>query len=86
MFEYTWFDPALDKLADIFVTLTVAQQDTLTAGIERFHGSISRDPFDVGESRSGLTRIAFPPGLQVLFRVDISQRRVWVIDVIRYGV
>lgn len=85
MFEYRWRDATLDKLAAIYVTLGLPDQDRMAAGVEQFNARIVADPLSVGESRSGGYRVAFPPLLRVYFHVDPVHRLVRVTDVVRYG-
>lgn len=61
MFEYLWLETTLDKLADIYITLDVPQRERLATGIEWFNERLAEDPLDVGESRVGGFRVAFPP-------------------------
>jgi len=85
MFKYLWLEATLDKLADIYITLDVSQRDRVAAGIEVFNQQLATDPLEVGESRVGGFRVAFPPLLKVSFHVDIANRRVRVTDVTQYG-
>ena len=85
MFEYKWLELALKTLSDIYVTLDLADQDRMAAGVELFNARLATDPLAVGESRVGAYRVAFPPLLRVYFYVDEVARRVEVTDAIRYG-
>ncbi len=85
MFEYLWLESTLDKLADIYVTLDVDARERMAAGIELFNEQLATDPLEVGESRVGGFRVAFPPLLKVSFHVDVADRRVRVTDVTQYG-
>ena len=85
MFEYRWLESTLDKLANIYVAANAAERERMAAGVEAFNAQLAVDPLDVGESRVGGYRVAFPPLLKVSFHVDESNRRVRVTDVIRYG-
>ena len=85
MFAYLWLESTLDKLAAIYVTLSLPEQERMAVGIERFNERLANDPLDVGESRVGGYRVAFPPLLKVSFHVDVAARRVRVTDVVRYG-
>ncbi|MBA4191694.1 MAG: hypothetical protein C0467_27255 [Planctomycetaceae bacterium] len=85
MFKYLWLEATLDKLADIYITLDVSQRDRVAAGIELFNQQLATDPLEVGESRVGGFRVAFPPLLKVSFHVDVTNRRVRVTDVTQYG-
>lgn len=85
MYEYRWLDSALDKLAAVYVAADVPTRDRMAAGVEQFNARLAADPLGMGESRVGWYRIAFPPLLQVYYHVDAANRRVRVVDVIRYG-
>ena len=85
MFEYRWLDDALDKLAAIYVAAHPAERMRMASGIESFNTRLAADPLEVGESRAGGYRVAFPSLLEVYFHVNVASRRVRVIDVTRYG-
>jgi plasmid stabilization system protein ParE len=85
MFEYRWGEAALDKLADIYVTADASERERMAAGVEEFNAQLAADPLDVGESRVGGYRVAFPSLLKVSFHVNEANSRVRVTDVIRYG-
>ncbi len=85
MFEYRWLETTLDKLAEIYVAADASERDRMAAGVEAFNARIAADPLEVGESRFGGYRVAFPPLLRVYFHVDESTRRVRVMEVTRYG-
>ena len=85
MFQYRWRAATLDKLAAVYITLSLPDQDRLAAGVEPFNAQLAADPLQVGESRVAGYRVAFPPLLQVLFYVDEAARQVEVTNVRRYG-
>ena len=85
MFDYRWLESALDKLADIYVAADTLDRERIAAGVETFNAQLAADPLDIGESRVGGYRVAFPPLLQVYFHVNEANRQVRVTDVIRYG-
>jgi hypothetical protein len=85
MFEYRWLESTLDKLASIYIAADVAERERMAAGVETFNSQLAFDPLDVGESRVGGFRVAFPPLLKVSFHVNEANRQVRVTDVIRYG-
>ena len=85
MYEYRWLEPVLDKLTAIYVAADVPDRDKMAAGVEGFNTRLATDPLDVGESRTGGYRVAFPPLLSVSFHVDEAIRLVRVTDVMRYG-
>ena len=85
MYECEWSRSIPDELADIYVSASGLERDRMASGIEAFNGRLGRDPFDVGESRSGGNRFAFIPLLMVRFDVNTTTRRVSVTGVARYG-
>ncbi|MBX9624056.1 MAG: hypothetical protein K2X82_09630 [Gemmataceae bacterium] len=80
MFALSWGDTPLDRMADAYIRLDLAAQDRLAGAVENLNTRLRSDPLDVGESRTGGYRLTFLPGLQVLFRVDLTTRTVEVID------
>ena len=85
MFEYRWLEAALDKLAAIYVAADASERDRMAAGVEAFNAQLAADPLDVGESRVGGYRVAFPVLLRIYFHVDEGRHRVRVTDVTCYG-
>ncbi|MBX9624058.1 MAG: hypothetical protein K2X82_09640 [Gemmataceae bacterium] len=80
MWALTWKAPALDRMADRYVALDPVRREQMAGAVEQLNARLRSDPLDVGESRAGDYRLAFLPGLQVLFRVDLTARAVEVID------
>lgn len=85
MYTVIWKSLLLNRLADIYVAADVSERERMAVGVEGFNAQLAADPLDVGESRVGAYRVAFPPLLKVSFHVDEANRRVRVTDVIRYG-
>lgn len=85
MYEYLWTDATLDKLTDIYVAAGVPDRERMATGVQAFNVRLAADPLSVGESRVGGYRIGFPTLLRVYFRVDVATRKVWVVDVKRFG-
>ncbi len=85
MYTVIWKSLLLDRLADIYVTADASERERMAAGVEEFNAQLAADPLDVGESRVGGYRVAFPPLLKVSFHVNEANSRVRVTDVIRYG-
>lgn len=85
MYEVIWFHTALDRLADIFATATLFDQERMAGAVETLNRDLAKDPYDRGESRDGIYRVVFLPLLRVWFRVDKLQMEVRVTSVIRYG-
>jgi hypothetical protein len=85
MFTVIWKTATLDRLADLYVAAGVPDRDRMAAGVDALNARLAADPLDVGESRSGVLRLAFPPLLAVSFLVDEANRVVRVTGVSRYG-
>ena len=85
MYECDWPHGVLDELAVIYVSATGPERDRMASGIEALNSRLTRDPFDIGESRSGGDRLAFIPLLMVRFDVNKTARRIVVTGVARYG-
>lgn len=85
MFAVLWRTSALDSLADVYVGADAAERERIAAGVTELNRSLAINPLDVGESRAGHDRVAFPPLLNVLFRVEESTATVRVVGVKRYG-
>lgn len=85
MWALTWFVPALDRLAAVYVSLDPDDRERLAAAVEALNARLRADPLAVGESREGANRIAFAHRLVVDFRVDREARTVRVTDARRSG-
>lgn len=85
MYAVIWKTFLLDRLADIYVLAGPGERTRIAVGLTSFNDRLAIDPFEVGESRDGGYRVAFPPLLQVSFHVDKASYRVRVTDIIRYG-
>jgi hypothetical protein len=85
MYQYHWLQVALDALADIYVAATVPDRERMAGGVDAFNTRLAHEPYDVGESRSGRFRVAFPPLLVVYFYISEPDQVVWVTRVRRYG-
>ena len=84
-FEVIWKTVALDHLADVYVSLSVADRNRMANGIEGLNRRLADEPLEVGESRFSGIRIAFPALLTVTFHVDEPKRIVRVLGLARYG-
>jgi hypothetical protein len=85
MFAVIWTDYALDRLADVFVSLDLLTQDQLTAEIDALNHRLASDPLREGESRTSPYRMTFAGSLGVLFRVETSNGVVRVTEVKWHG-
>ncbi len=85
-YSVVWRRAVLDMLADLYVTLSLADQQRVAAGVTAINARLASDPFAVGEGRNDdHNRIAFPPLLSVTFEIDPGARVVRVINVLRFG-
>jgi hypothetical protein len=78
-----WTESALDRLADLFVSADLAEQDLIEAAVKRINAALAADPWDLGESRSSGWRVWFVDPLMVIFRVSQAGGRVIVSHVAR---
>jgi hypothetical protein len=85
MYRVDWLAVALDALADVYVTLDLADQDRLAAAVDALNKRLAGDPYDEGESRGGPYRITFIDRLVVRFWVDEPSGVVHVTAVAPYG-
>ena len=84
-FTIVWKSTVLDRLADFYVASSDAARQRMARGVENLNRRLAQDPLDVGESRHGGYRVAFPPLLMVTFSVDESSRTVRVVHIVRFG-
>jgi hypothetical protein len=80
-----WRRVLLDRLADFYTAADVPDRERMSAGVEALNEKLADDPSDVGESRAGGDRIAFPPLLAVTFTINPADRVVRVTGLARYG-
>ena len=85
MYTVFWRRSLLDHLADLYVAADVSERERMARGVEGLNRRLSREPYEVGESRGGRFRIAFLPLLAVVFEVNESEQLVRVVSVSRYG-
>jgi hypothetical protein len=85
-YAVVWRQAVLDVLADLYITLSLTDQQRVATGVKALNARLASDPFAVGEGRDDdHGRIAFPPLLCVTFEVDPVARVVRVINVVRFG-
>ncbi len=63
----TWKQRALDRLADIYVTLTLPEQRQLAAHVEWVNRELTEHAWELGESRGADRRIWFTDWLVVSY-------------------
>jgi hypothetical protein len=85
LFNVTWFEATLDRLADFYVAVTPEQRQRMAAGIDALNASLRLNPMEVGESRADDFRVAFAPLIIVGFHVDLENRTVDVTSIRRFG-
>jgi plasmid stabilization system protein ParE len=76
-----WTGSALDRLADIFVAVDLAEQDAIEGTVRRINATLTGGPQDLGESRPGGRRVWFADPLTVVYRVIPAEGRVIVSHV-----
>jgi hypothetical protein len=77
-YTVVWTPTAESELARMWSTAT--NRLPITNAANTPDAALARDPYSVGESRGGPTRIAFESPLAVLFDVDDDGRTVRVWD------
>ncbi|MFO0850369.1 MAG: hypothetical protein U0871_17685 [Gemmataceae bacterium] len=85
MFTVIWRAAALDAVSDLYVTLNLDGQNRLASAIDSLNHRLAADPLDVGESREGSYRVAFPDVLVVSFWVDTPAALVQVVSAARFS-
>jgi hypothetical protein len=78
-----WIEEALDQLSDIYVTLTLAEQNAMAREVERINRLLAADPEALGESRSPWVRVWFVSGLIIRFDITPADQMVTVYEVTR---
>ncbi len=77
----TWTEDALDKLADIYITLSVDDQREVARTVLRMNRLLAIHPEQLGESRDGWERIWFEGRLMTRFEIIPAESEVVVNDV-----
>ena len=57
MIEFEWEDKASDELADLYVSATFEERESIAGLVEQFQRDIKRDPLEVGEARVPYVRV-----------------------------
>jgi hypothetical protein len=78
-----WVEEALDQLADLYVVLSLVDQDALAKSISRINKTLAINPHELGESRTPWVRVWFVDGLIVRFDIDPTKQEVTVYEVSR---
>lgn len=78
-YKVTWFPPAEERLAEMWMGSRVAHQITLAA--DRLDVTLAQDPLAVGESRGQDLRIAFESPLAITYLVDQQAKEVVILHV-----
>lgn len=81
MYRVEWLRSALNELAAIWTNADSAKRGEITAATQAIDDGLSKDPFDVSESRDRAVRVAFVLPLGVDFRVIPSSDAVVVVHV-----
>ncbi len=77
----TWTEDAKDRLADLYVTLSLDDQRDITRTVLRINGMLAIRPELLGESREGWQRVWFEDRLVIRFEIIPADEEVVVNDV-----
>ncbi len=78
-YTVTWHPDAEDELADLW--MRSADRQAVTDAARRLDQLLGNDPQSVGESRRGISRIAFDDPLGIVFDLLEDDRLVTVLQV-----
>ena len=81
MYRVEWRPPAVDELADFWISADPPTRAMLTAAAAEIDRKLSENPHAVGESRELGERIDFVYPLSYTFRVDGASQMVVVLHV-----
>jgi hypothetical protein len=70
MYGVIWRESALDAMADAYVAADPKRRNSIEQAVIHFNAELAKDPYELGESRSGKRRIAFQLGCAITFVVD----------------
>ncbi len=77
-----WLPSVEQDLADLWNN--APDRSDVADAADALDAELQRDPLGFGESRAGITRVAFQPPLAILFDVDAANQHVTVWDVWRW--
>ncbi len=80
-----WTGIALDRLADFYVTQSLADQDEIARMVEFINKELSVRPDHHGESREAGVRVWFHGRLMVRYAISPPKNEVLVFDLSRLG-
>jgi len=78
-----WSEKALDQLSDLYVVLSLIEQDAMAKSVSRINRTLATSPHELGESRSPWVRVWFVDGLILRFDIDPAEQVVTVYEVTR---
>ena len=78
-----WVEEALDQLSDLYVVLSLIEQDAMAKSVVGINRQLADNPEAVGESRTPWVRVWFVAGLMLRFNIDPAGQRVTVYEVTR---
>ncbi len=81
MYTVEWFEPALNRLAAIWLQSTSADRERITVASNEIDLLLQSNPHGTGESRRQGRRIAFVLPLAILFRVQPDDQTVTILQV-----
>jgi hypothetical protein len=83
MFEVVWIQRSVDELADEWLSADSFSRRLISTAARQIDERLRDDPNSLGESRGGEERIHFVDPLGFTFRVNATDRTVYVLQVWR---
>jgi hypothetical protein len=77
----TWTEDAKDRLADLYITLSLDDQREVAQTVLRMNRLLAIHPDQLGESRDGWERVWFEGRLMIRFEIFPHEDEVVVNDV-----
>jgi hypothetical protein len=78
-----WAEDALDQLSDLYVVLSLIEQDAMAKSVTGINRRLAENPEDLGESRTPWVRVWFVDGLILRFDIHPAEQVVTVYEVTR---
>jgi hypothetical protein len=78
-----WSEKALDQLSDLYVVLSLIEQDAMAKSVTQINRQLALNPDELGESRSPWVRVWFVDGLILRFDILPAEQKVTVYEVTR---
>jgi len=78
-----WTEKALDELSDLYVMLSLIEQDAMAKSVAGINRQLADNPDAVGESHTPWVRVWFVAGLLLRFDIGPAEQKVTVYEVSR---